>query len=159
MGGAGAHNYFLQSLVELGLVGLVLAALIAIPFLRLCRDNLSLVSFYALVGVAIGNLYGQSLLVREMLMLAAVFAGAYIWEAQRAGICSLASHQTQARCGIRQLFWSELHWLHLWKLHLALIECRSPMAGSASKHIASSKMAGPEERCESRFRRQQVLRG
>jgi hypothetical protein len=82
MGGAGAHNYFLQSLVELGLVGLVLAALIAIPFLRLRWDNLSLVSFYALVGVAIGNLYGQSLLVREMLTLAAVFAGAYTWEAQ-----------------------------------------------------------------------------
>ena len=82
MEGAGAHNYFLQSLVELGLVGLVLAALIAIPSLRLRRRNFSLVAFYALVGVAIGNVYGQSLLVREMLMLAAVFAGAYIWEAQ-----------------------------------------------------------------------------
>jgi hypothetical protein len=81
LGGNGAHNYFLQTFVELGPIGLVLGLLIALPFVRLGRRNFSLVSFYALVGVALGNIYAHSLLVREMLMLAAIFAGAYMWEA------------------------------------------------------------------------------
>jgi hypothetical protein len=82
LGGGGAHNYFLQSFVELGPVGLGLFALILVPVVRLGRDNLRLVSFYGLVGVAIGNLYAHSLLVRETLMLAAIFAGVYFWEAK-----------------------------------------------------------------------------
>ena len=82
LGGGGAHNYFLQSFVELGPVGSGLFALVLVPVARLGRDNLRLVSFYGLVGIAIGNLYAHSLLVREMLMLAAIFAGAYLWEAK-----------------------------------------------------------------------------
>ena len=82
LGGGGAHNYFLQSFVELGPVGLGLFALIFVPVVRLGRDNLRLASFYGLVGIAVGNLYAHSLLVRETLMLAAIFAGAYLWEAK-----------------------------------------------------------------------------
>lgn len=82
LGGNGAHNYFLQSFVELGPVGLALVLFISVPFVRLGRDNFHLPSFYALLGIAIGNLYAHSLLVREMLMLLAIFAGSYIWEAR-----------------------------------------------------------------------------
>lgn len=83
MGGAGAHNYFIHSWVELGAVGLVLMLLIALPFLRLGSSNFRFVGFYALVGVVVGNLYGHTLLVREMLVLSAVLAGIYLWEVQR----------------------------------------------------------------------------
>ena len=46
------------------------------------RLNLRLISFYALAGVAVGNLYADTLLIRELTMLAAIFAGSYLWEAQ-----------------------------------------------------------------------------
>jgi len=82
LGGNGVHNYFLQSFVELGPVGAVLALLIAIPAFRLGRQNLRLISFYALIGIGVGNIYAHSLLVRETLMLAAIFGGVYLWEAR-----------------------------------------------------------------------------
>lgn len=81
MGGSGAHNYFLQSFVELGPLYILVLAWIAIPFLRLGRLNFRFLSFYALAGICIGNVYAHSLLVRETLMLAAIFAGFYFVEA------------------------------------------------------------------------------
>jgi hypothetical protein len=83
LGGSGAHNYFLQAFIELGPVGLGILMLIAIPCLRLGTRNAQLVSFYALIGVALGNLYAHSLLTREMLMIAAMFLATYFAEAQR----------------------------------------------------------------------------
>lgn len=82
MGGGGAHNYFLHTFVELGPVGAGIVVLIAIPFVRAGSINLKLVSFYALLGIAVGNVYGHSLLVREMLVLGAVCAGLYVWQIQ-----------------------------------------------------------------------------
>ena len=85
MGGDGVHNEFLRILVELGPVGLGLLLFIAIPFVRLGRQNLQLVSFYALAGIALGSVYTNALLVRELLLLCAVLAGSYFWEAQSTG--------------------------------------------------------------------------
>ena len=59
---------------------------IAIPYLRLGRQKLQWVSFYALVGIAIGNIYTNAMLVRELLVLCAVFAGSYFWEVQSASL-------------------------------------------------------------------------
>lgn len=86
MGGSGAHNYFLQTFAELGLVGLCLVALFCVPFVAYGSRNLRLVSFYGLVGIAVGNIYAHSLLVRETLMLAAILLGSYLWEVRRAGV-------------------------------------------------------------------------
>lgn len=80
LGGSGAHNYFLESFVELGLVACVIALYIFWPFARLGVRNFRLISFYALLGMAIGNLYAHAFLVREMLLLAAIFLGGYLWE-------------------------------------------------------------------------------
>jgi O-antigen ligase len=85
LGGSSTHNYFLQTFVELGPVAAIVGLLILVPCLRLGRRNFGLVSFYALAGIALGNLYAHSLLVRETLLLCAVFAGAYFWEAQALG--------------------------------------------------------------------------
>ena len=85
MNGEGVHNYFLRILVELGPVGLALLLFMAIPFFRLGRQNFRLVSFFALAGIALGNLYTNALLVRELLVLCAVFAGSYFWEVSSTG--------------------------------------------------------------------------
>ena len=85
MGGDGVHNEFLRILVELGPVGLGLLLFIAIPIVRLGWRNFQWVSFYALIGIAVGSVYTNALLVRELLLLGAVFAGSYFWEAQTGG--------------------------------------------------------------------------
>ena len=85
LGGSGAHNYFLQSFVELGPMAAIVAGLIAVPSLRLGRDNFRMLSFIALLGIAIGNVYAHSLLVRETLLLCAIFLGVYFWEADSLG--------------------------------------------------------------------------
>jgi len=86
MRGEGVHNELLRILVELGPVGVGLLVFIAIPAIRLGRKNLQLVSFYALVGMLVGNLYTNAILVRELLMLCALFVGSYFWEAETAGL-------------------------------------------------------------------------
>jgi O-antigen ligase len=85
LGGDGVHNEFLRLLVELGPVGFGLVLLAAIPFVRLGRQNFNWVSFYGLVGILLGNLYTNALLVRELLVLCAVFAGSYLWEVESIG--------------------------------------------------------------------------
>jgi O-antigen ligase len=80
VGGDGVHNEFLRILVELGPVGFGLLLFSVIPFARLGRQNFHWVSFYALAGIALGNIYTNAILVRELLMLSAVFAGSYFWE-------------------------------------------------------------------------------
>ena len=85
MNGEGVHNDILRILVELGPVGMGLLLFTFIPFLRLGRLNFRFVSFYALAGIALGNVYTNTLLVRELLMLFAVFVGGYFWEAQAVG--------------------------------------------------------------------------
>jgi hypothetical protein len=85
LGGSGAHNYFLQMFVELGPVVLLFGLLLAVAVLKLGKENFRLISFYALLGIAVGNVYAHSLLVRETLMLSAVFGGIYLWEAQALG--------------------------------------------------------------------------
>jgi hypothetical protein len=86
MNGEGVHNEFLRMLVELGPIGFGLALFIAVPYLRLGRANLKLVSSYALVGIAISGVYTNALLVRELLLLLGVFAGSYFWEAESAAV-------------------------------------------------------------------------
>ena len=91
MRGDGVHNEFLRILVELGPVGLGLVLFIAIPFVRLGRQNFHWVSFYALAGIALGNFYTNALLVRELLLLCAVFAGSYFWEVQTSRVGAVAA--------------------------------------------------------------------
>ena len=81
-GGENAHNFFLQTFIELGPIGFALIALCVLPMIREGSRNLQFVSFYALAAVVIGNIYGHALLVREMLMLCAIFVGVYYGESQ-----------------------------------------------------------------------------
>lgn len=73
LGGENAHNYFLQTLAELGLVGCAAAVcMMAWPTLRQAnRKNIAPV-WIAIVALFVGNLYSHSFVIRENLF---IFAG------------------------------------------------------------------------------------
>lgn len=79
--GENAHNYFLQTLAENGILGVLLFALfIFYPIWKVKNRQTLIPGLIALGAVFIGNLYSHSMLVRENLFLATVFiALMYAW--------------------------------------------------------------------------------
>ena len=80
-GGENAHNYFLQTLTENGLIGSasLVFALLA-PFLFIRKASVLIPAGVGLTGILLGNIYAHSLLIRENLLLAAVLVGLmYYW--------------------------------------------------------------------------------
>lgn len=74
--GENAHNYFLQTLAETGLVGVIAFAFAIIAPFFLVKDRRVLYpAAIALFSLFLGNIYAHSFLVRENLFLAAVFLG------------------------------------------------------------------------------------
>jgi O-antigen ligase len=73
-GGDNAHNYFLQTLAETGLVGAIAFVLaIGWPFYRVDHVSNIAVSGLVMLAIALGNFFSHSLLVRPNLILFAVF--------------------------------------------------------------------------------------
>jgi hypothetical protein len=79
--GENAHNYFLQTLAETGIIGFTLFTLFVLYPLWKIKDKKSLIP--ALIGLGsifISNLYAHSLLIRENLFLVTVMiALMYAW--------------------------------------------------------------------------------
>lgn len=75
-GGENAHNYFLQTFAETGLVGVsaLLLAIIA-PFCWNTKRGLLIPGAIGLCALCLGNLFAHSFLVRENLLLGAVLLG------------------------------------------------------------------------------------
>ena len=73
-GGENAHNYFLQTLAETGLIGVAIFSfvLLAPLFLTPKKSDLK-VGLIALGSLFLGNLYSHAFLVRENLLLGALF--------------------------------------------------------------------------------------
>jgi O-antigen ligase len=73
-GGENAHNYFLQTLAETGVMGVIIFsfALLAPIFLAPKKSDLK-VGLIALGSLFLGNLYSHAFLVRENLLLGALF--------------------------------------------------------------------------------------
>lgn len=73
-GGEHAHNYFLQTLAETGLVGaLVFIFALIWPFLQSKQSNVNLAPAMALIAIASGNIFSHSLLIRPNLIMLGVF--------------------------------------------------------------------------------------
>lgn len=74
--GENAHNYFLQTLAETGLVGIaVYALLIFYPLFRIENRRLLIPAGVALGALFLGNIFAHSMLVRDNLFIAACFIG------------------------------------------------------------------------------------
>ena len=75
-GGENAHNYFLQTFAEVGLVGVsaLMLAIIA-PFCWNTKRGLLIPGAIGLGALCLGNLFAHSFLVRENLLLGAVLLG------------------------------------------------------------------------------------
>jgi O-antigen ligase len=74
--GENAHNYFLQTLTETGIVGIVIiTAALIFPLIAAAKKILLLPAICALGGLFLGNIFSHSFLVRENLLLAAVLVG------------------------------------------------------------------------------------
>jgi O-antigen ligase len=71
-GGENAHNYFLQTFAEVGLVGLFCFGLVfMLPILRCSERKPLLIIVIAILSVFAGNLYSHSLVIKENLFLLA----------------------------------------------------------------------------------------
>ncbi|MCM0034243.1 MAG: O-antigen ligase family protein [Burkholderiaceae bacterium] len=74
--GENAHNYFLQTLAETGLVGIaVYCLLIFYPIFRIKNKRALIPVGVALGALFFGNIFAHSMLVRENLFIAACFIG------------------------------------------------------------------------------------
>lgn len=75
-GGENAHNYFLQTITETGLLGAAIFALVILaPFFMTSKKSDLKIGYIALGSLFLGNLYSHAFLVRENLLLGALFLG------------------------------------------------------------------------------------
>ncbi len=76
LGGENAHNYFLQSLAEIGLIGITCFVLILVLPLYKIKQTVKLNATYiAIFALFLGNIYSHSLIIRENYYLLMVFIG------------------------------------------------------------------------------------
>ena len=76
MGGENAHNYFLQTLTETGLIGIAVFSLALIaPLIESNNKKVLLPALVALASLFLGNIFAHSFLVRENLLIAAILLG------------------------------------------------------------------------------------
>jgi len=74
--GENAHNYFLQTLSEIGLTGvLVFSIALSMPFILTDNRSQLLAGSVGLFSLFLGNIFAHSFLVRENLFLAAILLG------------------------------------------------------------------------------------
>lgn len=80
-GGENAHNYFLQTLAELGVVGIGGFLIVFLWPVRQAKQLKTIVpAIIAILSIFLGNLYSHSLIIRENLFLLAVFVAVlYAW--------------------------------------------------------------------------------
>ena len=97
-GGDNAHNYFLQTLAEMGAIGFLVCGLFFIyPIIsRKVGSQLKPV-LWAMVAIALGNIYSHSLIIRDNLFLLAVFAALLYTEAQRTPEVVIPTHGTRIK--------------------------------------------------------------
>jgi O-antigen ligase len=84
--GENAHNYFLQILAETGIIGLSLFCAIFIYQACYLRNRHNKIVTVLIVGIFLGNLYGHSLLIPNILVLLFILLGCSNTEVQEGAI-------------------------------------------------------------------------
>jgi O-antigen ligase len=75
-GGENAHNYFLQTLADVGVIGAFCYMLVFVwPLCHTKERKALLPAVVAIVGLCLGNLYSHSFIIRDNLLLLCVFVG------------------------------------------------------------------------------------
>ena len=75
-GGENAHNYFLQTFTETGLVGIGIFLFIFLwPWFHAEKKGILIPAGVALASLMIGNIFGHAFLVRELLLIGAALMG------------------------------------------------------------------------------------
>jgi O-antigen ligase len=75
-GGENAHNYFLQTLADVGVIGAICYILVLVwPLCHTKERKALLPAVVAIVGLFLGNLYSHSFIIRDNLLLLCVFIG------------------------------------------------------------------------------------
>lgn len=94
--GENAHNYFLQTFTETGLIGASIFLLaFVVPFSILKNQRIAFPANIALMSLLLGNIFSHSFLVRENLMLGAVLIGAlYLFSEDKVMISPHRSRKT-----------------------------------------------------------------
>jgi O-antigen ligase len=96
--GENAHNYFLQILAEMGLIGFfTLAAVIVIPIVRARFSSRLLPIGIMLIAFGLGNIFAHSLLIRENFFLFAACVALLYVQAQRS-IDAVATENAERYC-------------------------------------------------------------
>ena len=109
IGGENTHNYFLQTLAELGLVGTgFLAFALFAPLRLISKRSLVWPAYCAFGSLCLGNIFAHSFLVRETLMIAAALIALAYAQASRLPASKKAaatkSKSTYLNVGIGILF-------------------------------------------------------
>jgi O-antigen ligase len=86
-GGENAHNYFLQILAEVGVVGIISFTIVFLwPFFNIKKRLVLIPATVGIFSLFLGNLYSHSFIIRDNLMLLSVFIGllySYTWKRKR----------------------------------------------------------------------------
>ncbi len=80
--GSNAHNYFLQILTETGLVGLTLFCMLFIYQAIYLRNRHTEIVSVLILGIFLGNVYGHSLLISNILIILFILLGVSTVELQ-----------------------------------------------------------------------------
>lgn len=103
-GGENAHNYFLQTFAELGLVGIIAFVLMfAFPFIYIQNRKLLLPASLGIFALFLGNVYSHSFLVRENLLLCSALLGLMFFLAFKNQSPKCSSCFSANRFGVRNI--------------------------------------------------------
>jgi O-antigen ligase len=97
-GGDHAHNYFLQTLVEMGVLGFLVCAIFFLyPLIFRAAGGRLRPAIWALVAIALGNVYSHSLIIRDNLFLLAAFSALFYAETRCLDVAGGAGERLKKR--------------------------------------------------------------